>query len=132
MVRLYTIKTFGITADATWDNIPITFWTTLETTTAMFCTCLPTIRAGLLRLFPQVFGSTIHTSTATNTGTNSAFINQKDFAMSTMPKSWPSRKLTSVSSLSDRADEVRPQTNHNVMIQDLEMAKPKCKRFGRV
>lgn len=131
MVRLYTIKTFGLTADATWDNIPITFWTTLETTTAMLCTCLPTIRAGLLRLFPQVFATTTHTSTVTTAGTKPVIIYQKSFAICSMPKSWPSRKLTSVSSLSVRDDERRSPTNHSERMQDLEMAKLKCKRFGR-
>jgi hypothetical protein len=51
MIRLYTLKYFGLTADPTWDNIPVTLWTTLETTTAVVCTCLPSIRAGLLRAF---------------------------------------------------------------------------------
>jgi hypothetical protein len=60
IVRLDSLRTFGLTADPTWDNIPTTFWSTLETTTAIFCACMPSIRAGLVRLFPKVLGSTIH------------------------------------------------------------------------
>jgi hypothetical protein len=57
MLRLDSLRTFGLTADPTWDNIPTTFWSTLETTTAIFCACMPAIRAGLVRLFPKVMGS---------------------------------------------------------------------------
>ena len=60
IVRLDSLRTFGLTADPTWDNIPTTFWSTLETTTAIFCACMPSIRAGLVRLFPKVLGSTTH------------------------------------------------------------------------
>lgn len=58
MIRLYSLRTFGLTADPTWDNIPTTFWSTLETTTAIFCACMPAIRAGFVRLFPKVMGNT--------------------------------------------------------------------------
>lgn len=57
MIRLDSLRTFGLTADPTWDNIPTTFWSTLETTTAIFCACMPAIRAGLVRLFPKVTGT---------------------------------------------------------------------------
>jgi hypothetical protein len=57
MIRLDSLRTFGLTADPTWDNIPTTFWSTLETTTAIFCACMPAIRAGLVRLFPKVMGN---------------------------------------------------------------------------
>jgi hypothetical protein len=30
----------------------------METTAAVFCACMPSMRAGLVRLFPKVFGST--------------------------------------------------------------------------
>lgn len=57
MIRLDSLRTFGLTADPTWDNVPTTFWSTLETTTAIFCACMPAIRAGLVRLFPKVMGN---------------------------------------------------------------------------
>jgi hypothetical protein len=128
MVRLYTIRTFGLTADPTWDNIPITFWTTLETTTAMLCTCLPTIRSGLLRLFPQVFGSTMYTSTASAALHKPTTTCQKRSGTISVTKLWPSRKLPSVSSLSIR-DAGTSTTNHDA-IQDLELAKLDSRRFG--
>ncbi|CZR64664.1 uncharacterized protein PAC_14562 [Phialocephala subalpina] len=60
IVRLDSLRTFGLTADPTWDNIPTTFWSTLETTTAIFCACMPSIRASLVMFFPKVLGSTTH------------------------------------------------------------------------
>jgi hypothetical protein len=50
MVRLESLRTFGLTADPTWDNVPTTFWSTLESTTAIFCACMPTFRAGFARI----------------------------------------------------------------------------------
>ena len=52
MIRLESLRTFGLTADPTWDNIPTTFWSTLETTAAIFCACMPAVRAGLVHVFP--------------------------------------------------------------------------------
>ena len=60
IVRLDSLRTFGLTADPTWDNIPTTFWSTLETSTAIFCACMPAIRAGFVRLFPTLRGGTTH------------------------------------------------------------------------
>jgi hypothetical protein len=69
MIRLNSLRTFGLTADPTWDNIPATFWSTLETTTAIFCACMPSIRAGLLKFFPKALGYTTHPiSTSAGTG----------------------------------------------------------------
>ena len=131
MVRLWSIKSFGLTADPTWDNIPITFWTTLETTTAVLCSCLPMIRAGLLRLFPQFVGGTANASFTTITGNKPTILVQKSFASSSTAKSWPAQKLTSISSLSMRDEDARPTTNYSEVMQDLELAKLNSGRFGR-
>lgn len=94
MIRLSTIKGFGLTADPTWDNIPVTFWTTMEITTAVLCTCLPSIRAGLLRVFPTIFGSATYTSTVTS---RRKWEDIADIPLSSL-KYWLSRKSTSMSS----------------------------------
>jgi hypothetical protein len=60
MIRLDSLKTFGLTADPTWDNIPTTFWSTLETSTAIFCACMPAIRAGIIRFSPNILGPPTH------------------------------------------------------------------------
>jgi hypothetical protein len=43
----------GLTADPTWDNVPTTFWSIIETTAAVTCACLPSIRDGFLRVFAK-------------------------------------------------------------------------------
>jgi hypothetical protein len=63
MIRLESLKTFGLTADPTWDNIPTTFWSTIETSTAIFCCCMPAIRAGVIRFFPRILGPSTHFDT---------------------------------------------------------------------
>ena len=99
MVRLSTLRTFGLTADPTWDNIPTTLWTTLETTAAMLCTCLPSMRAGLLRAFPKVFDSS--TSPITNTTSRNVAAGYQANSNSFKPgKFWPAQELKSFSSLS--------------------------------
>jgi hypothetical protein len=63
MIRLASLKTFGLTADPTWDNIPTTFWSTIETSTAIFCCCMPAIRAGVIHFFPKILRPSTHSGT---------------------------------------------------------------------
>jgi len=70
IIRLYTLKHFGLTADPTWDNVPTIFWSTMETTAAVFCACMPSMRAGLVRLFPKVFGGTNFLKSSKNKSSN--------------------------------------------------------------
>lgn len=58
MIRLNSLKTFGLTSDPTWDNVDTTFWSTMETTSAIFCACMPSIRALLMHYFPKMLNST--------------------------------------------------------------------------
>jgi hypothetical protein len=61
MVRLNSLKSFGLTSDPTWDNVNVTFWTTLETTSAIVCACMPALRALGVRYFPKLLG-TVHST----------------------------------------------------------------------
>ncbi|KAN0101513.1 hypothetical protein V8E51_012023 [Hyaloscypha variabilis] len=54
IIRLNSLRTFGVTIDATFSNVPITIWSTVETTLAIVCACLPAIRAGVAILFPTL------------------------------------------------------------------------------
>jgi hypothetical protein len=124
MIRLYTLKHFGLTADPTWDNIPVTFWTTLETTTAVVCTCLPSIRAGLLLAFPSVFGNATHSSTSAVIFTkNTGGFNQTSTQFS-VSKSWPAKKLPSIASISIREEEEAQSTpSHKTSTQIFELER---------
>jgi hypothetical protein len=127
MIRLYTIKTFGLTADPTWDNIPMTFWTTLETTTAVVCTCLPSIRAGLLRVFPRIFGSAAHTSFPMTDENKSSAARHERFASLSISKPWPAKKIESTSTLSMRDVENQSPVSWKGSAQVVELH-----RIGRI
>ena len=77
MIRLESLKSFGLTADPTWDNIPTTFWSTLETSTAIFCSCMPAIRAGILQLFPRILGTTATRADSTYPNAPSKFAEEE-------------------------------------------------------
>ena len=77
MVRLNSLKTFGLTADPTWDNVPTTFWSTLETTTAFVAACMPALRAGFVNLFQKAAGLTTGKSSKSNPTGLSAYANRR-------------------------------------------------------
>jgi Fungal rhodopsin domain len=52
-----------MTIDATFSNVPITIWSTVEATLAIVCACLPAIRAGIAILFPTL-KTTIYNSSS--------------------------------------------------------------------
>lgn len=55
IVRMTTLHDFGLsTADPTWDNVPTTFWSTLETTAAILCANMPTLRNGIRSGFKTI------------------------------------------------------------------------------
>ena len=58
IIRLHSLKTFGLTKDPTWDNVFPTVWSSAETCVALVCASLPAIWAALKRLFPTFFHST--------------------------------------------------------------------------
>lgn len=116
MIRLNSVKGFGLTADPTWDNVPITIWSTLETSIALICTCLPTLRAGLLHFFPRFLGSVSNQSNPINTDPAiHVIIKRQSFGTSS------TRELTSISSF--RIAEEGENTNSDQPIQGLELAK---------
>lgn len=62
IIRLYSLRSFSMTIDSTFSNVPITIWSTTETTAAIFCACLPPIRASIAILFPKLLFPTLHKS----------------------------------------------------------------------
>jgi hypothetical protein len=119
IVRLTTLKDFGLTADPTWDNVPTTFWTTLETTTAMICTCLPALRAGLLRIFPSIFGSSKAQSTGASHNKGSRTYQESSSFSAIKP--WPAQRLPSVSSVNLTDEESQSIRNHSQATAIIEL-----------
>lgn len=52
VIRLQALVTFGKSSNATWDNFPVSLWSTVEINVGIICTCMPTLRLLLVRLFP--------------------------------------------------------------------------------
>jgi hypothetical protein len=65
-----------MTIDATFSNVPITIWSTVETTAAIFCACLPAIRAGIAILFPTLLPPTLQRSYLTESRTRTAQVSK--------------------------------------------------------
>ncbi|KAB5581016.1 hypothetical protein GE09DRAFT_1020739 [Coniochaeta sp. 2T2.1] len=58
IIRLQALVTFEKSNDPTWDNFPVSLWSTVEINVGIMCTCMPTIRLLLTRLFPILSGGT--------------------------------------------------------------------------
>lgn len=58
IIRLHALVTFAKSSNATWDNFPVSLWSTVEINVGIMCTCMPTLRLLLVRLFPALGGST--------------------------------------------------------------------------
>ncbi|EAQ89514.1 hypothetical protein CHGG_06133 [Chaetomium globosum CBS 148.51] len=58
IIRLHALVTFAQSSNATWDNFPVSLWSTVEINVGIMCTCMPTLRLLLVRLFPALGGTT--------------------------------------------------------------------------
>lgn len=67
IIRLNSLRSFSMTNDTTFSNVPITIWSTIETTAAIFCACLPPIRASIRMLFPTLLQRSYLTESRTQT-----------------------------------------------------------------
>lgn len=55
-LRLQSLIYFASTVNPTWDQWTVAWWSTIELNVGFICTCLPTFRLVLVRLWPRVFG----------------------------------------------------------------------------
>ncbi|KAG5916960.1 hypothetical protein E4U42_007428 [Claviceps africana] len=59
ILRLRSLVKFGIvTRNPTWDFFGVALWSTVEINVGIICTCMPTVRLFLVRLFPGRLGTT--------------------------------------------------------------------------
>ncbi|OAA79104.1 hypothetical protein LEL_02590 [Akanthomyces lecanii RCEF 1005] len=58
ILRLRSLVGFANSNNPTWDQWEIAYWSTIEVNIGMICTCLPSLRLLLLRLFPKLLGNT--------------------------------------------------------------------------
>ncbi|EWZ28632.1 uncharacterized protein FOBCDRAFT_227717 [Fusarium oxysporum Fo47] len=57
VIRLQTLVLFAKSSNPTWDYWNVAVWSVIEIHVGMICTCLPTLRLILVRLFTRTFGS---------------------------------------------------------------------------
>ncbi|KAG6000092.1 hypothetical protein E4U21_005856 [Claviceps maximensis] len=58
-LRLRSLVKFGLnTTNPTWDFFDVGLWSTIEINVGIICTCMPTVRLFLVRLFPRRLGTT--------------------------------------------------------------------------
>lgn len=74
ILRLNSLKFYNWTANPTWDQYGVVLWSAIEINIGMICTCLPTLRLLLHRMWPKAFGtgtrSTNFTSSQRQTNPN--------------------------------------------------------------
>ncbi|KAL2260444.1 hypothetical protein VTK26DRAFT_5541 [Humicola hyalothermophila] len=56
VVRLQALVVFATSDNATYDNFPVSLWSTVEINVGIMCTCMPTMRLMLVRFFPALGG----------------------------------------------------------------------------
>ncbi|KAM3534879.1 hypothetical protein MY4038_001780 [Beauveria bassiana] len=59
ILRLRSLVGFANSNNPTWDQWEVAYWSTIEVNIGMICTCLPSLRLLLIRLFPGLLGNTI-------------------------------------------------------------------------
>lgn len=57
ILRLESLITFLHTTDISWNNPLAAIWSSVEVNTGILCSCIPTLKALVTRLFPRVFNS---------------------------------------------------------------------------
>ncbi|KAH6607198.1 hypothetical protein Trco_003511 [Trichoderma cornu-damae] len=59
VLRFQSLVHFANSMNPTWDHWNIAWWSTVEVNISIMCTCLPSIRLILARMFPRVIGSSL-------------------------------------------------------------------------
>ncbi len=54
IIRLQALVTFAKSSNPTWDNFPVSLWSTVEINVGIVCTCMPTLRLMLVRAIPAL------------------------------------------------------------------------------
>jgi hypothetical protein len=56
-LRMGSLIHFAKSDNPTWDSWTTAYWSIIEVNVAMICSCLPTLRLILVRIFPRIFGA---------------------------------------------------------------------------
>lgn len=70
ILRLRSLVKFGAQSkNPTWEYHDLTVWSTIELNFGIICTCMPSLRLVLLRVFPRLLGTSARDSTKSNENT---------------------------------------------------------------
>lgn len=62
LMRLQSLYAVSVSEDISWDNPMAALWSNLEVNIGIICSCLPTLKTCVMRVFPKMFSSTRGTS----------------------------------------------------------------------
>ena len=57
ILRLQSLYVISRAKDVTWENPLAAIWSSVEINTGILCSCLPTLRSCIARIFPKLLGS---------------------------------------------------------------------------
>jgi len=57
IIRLYLIHKINTTIDWSWENVDAAEWSSIECCIAIICASLPSLKSGITRFFPTIFGA---------------------------------------------------------------------------
>lgn len=57
LLRLQSLYAVSVSNDISWDNPMAALWSNLEVNIGIICSCLPTLKTCILRVFPRLFSS---------------------------------------------------------------------------
>ncbi|KAJ4334626.1 hypothetical protein N0V95_009118 [Ascochyta clinopodiicola] len=63
-LRLQSLVTFAASSNPTWDQVQVINWSNIEVNVGIICACLPTLRVILVKIFPNIMGTTKASSQA--------------------------------------------------------------------
>ena len=63
LMRLQSLYAVSVSEDISWDNPMAALWSNLEVNIGIICSCLPTLKTCVMRVFPKMFTSSRGTST---------------------------------------------------------------------
>ncbi|PTB78708.1 hypothetical protein M440DRAFT_1199969 [Trichoderma longibrachiatum ATCC 18648] len=67
LVRLKSVMFFANLINPTWDQWNVAWWSTMEVNIGIICTCLPTLRLILKRIFPKLLATDDRSTLASQT-----------------------------------------------------------------
>jgi hypothetical protein len=62
LMRLQSLYAVSVSEDISWDNPMAALWSNLEVNIGIICSCLPTLKTCVMRVFPKMFSSSRGTS----------------------------------------------------------------------